>query len=168
MGAGIDLATALLKTLVRPDDQVRIVEEDPVLAERWRSAGAHVAPGLDDDPDLVSRAAEGARTVVLCDESCSQEVLESLAEEAVKDRRIVVWAELGRLDPAPLRAGSAQHIWLSGSHRRRDWGRRKALSYEEIARVIDAADDLEGAPRWELDLTDPASWERLGLTRPRR
>jgi hypothetical protein len=42
-----------------------------------------------------------------------------------------------------------------------------AVGTEDLARAVDAADDLGGGPRLELDLSEPQAWVTLGLDEPR-
>ncbi len=41
--------------------------------------------------------------------------------------------------------------------------RRSKVSTDALAQAIDAADDLAGSPRLELDLSDASAWELLKL-----
>lgn len=162
---------ALLERLVSEGDEVRIVEDDPGLEASWRSLGVHVARG-EPDADLVERAAQNCRTVVVMDDGTMQdptlrEVLAGAASAGVE--RVVVCglaANAGRLEE--LKARETQYVVLIGGSstgllRKPRW----AVGAEDLARAVDAADDLGGDPHLELDLSDPAAWVTLGLDDPR-
>jgi hypothetical protein len=162
---------ALLERLAAQGDDVRIVENEPDLEAAWRSLGVHVARGAPD-ADLVERAAQNCRSVVLMDDGTMEdpvllEVLDGAASAGV-ERVIVcgVAANDGLLEA--LRARAIQYVVLIGGSRRgllrkQGW----AVGSEDLARAVDAADDLGGGPRLELDLSEPQAWVTLGLDEPR-
>jgi hypothetical protein len=171
VGSGSAPVRALLKRLVSQGDEVRIVENDPGLESAWRSLGVHVARGAPD-ADLVERAAQNCRTLVVLDDgtmedSVLHEVLDGAASAGVE--RVVVCglaANDGLLEA--LRTREGQYVVLIGGTRRGPLRRPAwAVGTEDLARAVDAADDLGGGPRLELDLSEPQAWVTLGLDEPR-
>ena len=164
VGAGGALADALIARLVGEGDEVRVVEDDDRGAARWRALGAFVARGTPDDFDLVERAAQSARTiVVLSPEIPLAPVLQGAT--AARVDRIVVCGAGARSAAGPLEEAALDHVVLDvpqGSA----WRRRRAVAPAALAEAIDAADDLAGSPRLVLDLGHADAWRALGLTPP--
>jgi Trk K+ transport system NAD-binding subunit len=163
---------ALVARLRAAGDEVRVIEEDEQRARRWATLGAHVARGDPTDPDLVARAARGARTLVVLDEPPGdrQRALVIAAVEAAVDDalRIVVCAP--RIDESAarlLRRSPVEHVLLT-TPERRGLVTRHTLSDEVVAEAVDASDDLASPTRLELDLGAPEAWAELGLAPPRR
>jgi hypothetical protein len=142
-----------------------VVESAEEPAEAWRRLGVKVAPGRDDDADLIERAAQGVRTAVVIDGESGpardviEDVVAGIAAAGVErlvlcgrrpDEMLVDAVRTSRLDYVVLTVGGGL---LS----------RKRVSVEDVAEAIDAADDLAGSPRLELDLTRRESWAALGL-----
>lgn len=158
---------AIVTRLIDQGDEVRVVEDDPAAAEQWRSLGAHVARRIDDMPDLIERAAQNVRTVVI-GETAAHDVddVSAIVEGAAAARveRIVLYGA-GPSGSAleAVRAFPFQHVVLSTGRRRLLGGR---LDDESLAAAVDAADDIAGEPRLELDLGDPEAWPALGLSPP--
>jgi nucleoside-diphosphate-sugar epimerase len=158
---------AIVTRLIAQADEVRVVEDDPAVAEHWRSLGAHVARRSDDMADLIERAAQNVRTVVIGG---------AAAHDAADVRAIVDGAAAARVERIVLYGAGAtsdaleavrefpfQHVVLSTGRRRLLGGR---LDDESLAAAVDAADDIAGEPRLELDLGDPEAWPALGLSPP--
>lgn len=158
---------AIVRRLVAQGDEVRVVEGDPDAGERWRSLGAYVARRDDDMADLVERAAQNVRTIVIGD---------VLAHDRDDVRAIVTGASAARVERivlygtpasgatlAAVREFPSQHVVLSTGRKRLLGG---GLDDEALAAAVDAADDIAGEPRLELDLSDPDAWPSLGLTPP--
>jgi hypothetical protein len=169
IGFDAELGGALIRRLIAQDDEVRVIEADEHAAARWRSLGAHVATGEITDSDLIERAAEGVRTLVLFEGEAA--AMEPIIEGATSARvdRLVLCSSGPREDAmAFIRASHIDYVVLRTEvGRRRFWGgRNQALSHEVIAEAIDAADDLAGEPKLDLDLRQPAAWRRLGLEAP--
>ena len=165
-------AEALITRLLRQGDEVRVVEHDRTLAERWVSSGAHVAPGRASDPDLVERAAQGARSVVVMDrrgEDLAAVVRSAVegAKLASRDMRLIVCAR--DVDGEVLdivRRSLLEHVVIqTGSVGDRRLLRSRTPS-EKVFEAIDAGDDLPGHPRLELDLDNDQAWRELGLEPP--
>ncbi len=161
VGGGIPLTTALIEVLLERGDEVRVVEDDPELITRWRSRGARPARGAVDDVDLITRAAEGARSLVLCDEFFSLATVPEIETYLSSDTRLIFVLE--HSDPAVRLPSARQHVILRRLATRSRWGGRRGLGYDAIARLVDAADDIVGEPSLDLDMRDAASWLRLGL-----
>jgi NAD(P)-dependent dehydrogenase (short-subunit alcohol dehydrogenase family) len=168
IGADAELGAALIRRLIAQDDEVRVIEVDDRAAARWRSLGAHVAAGENTDSDLVERAAQGVRTLVLFDGEAAavQPVVEG-ASLARVDRLVLCSSDPQNDAMASIRASRIDYVVLrTAVGRRRFWGGPNQLSDEIIAEAIDAADDLAGEPKLDLDLRQPASWQQLGLEPP--
>ncbi|MDQ3953665.1 MAG: SDR family oxidoreductase [Actinomycetota bacterium] len=152
--AGLDAAdaAALVRRLLEQGDQVRAIVApgaDPAPYE-----GAHVAAGDPGDDDLVERAAQGARTIVLGDFGAAVRTaaLEGAARAGVE--RAVL---LGEAPDVPLGMS-----WVALVTPRSRW-RRRGPGPEDLAEAIDAADDLAGEPRLVADLGTEEGWRALRL-----
>lgn len=166
-------ADAVVTRLVSAGDQVRVVEEEPGGAAGWRALGAHVATGDPADYDLIERAAQNVRTIVVLAGKRHDvgPVLDAVIEGARRAsvERIVLCAAR----PAPevvdrLVASGLEYVVLG-------YGEKRALlpaslsnsvSPEQLAKAVDAADDLGGHPALNLDLTRRAQWRPLALDPP--
>jgi hypothetical protein len=160
---------ATIERLVAQGDEIRVVASDPHAGEEWRSLGAHVARGPDLDADLIERSAQNCRSLVLVDDGQisaegADEVFEGAALAGVE--RTIVCTRRGDLRDA-VRALSGQYVLLLAGGRR---GLLKRTGWiatsEDLARAIDAADDLGGEARLELDLSEASAWHALGLDPP--
>jgi hypothetical protein len=168
VGLDEDLMPALIRRLTEQGDEVRALEYDDAASDRWRSLGAHVASGPQWDADLIERAAQNVRTIAVGarHDRDPAELMDALVEGgalASPGMRLVV---VGRLQPqalAALRGSTLEYVILEGVERRGLLGRRTRLSPEKLAEAVDAADDLAGKPRLELDLTDERAWAELKL-----
>ncbi len=155
----------LARRLTAEGDEVRVVAPAEEPADAWQELGVKVAPGRDDDADLIERAAQGVRTVVVIDGESGRarevidEVVEGVRAAGVErlilctrgpDEALLDAVRSSGLDYVVLQIGAGL---LS----------RKRISIEDVAEAIDAADDLAGSPRLELDLTKSESRAALGL-----
>jgi hypothetical protein len=161
---------ATIVRLVAAGDEVRVIDGDPRMGEEWRALGAHVARGRLLDADLIERSAQNCRTLVLIDDGSFDpgtvaEILDGASLAGVE--RIVVCARDDAGLPEALRTRRGQYVLLRAGGRR---GLMRKVGWlaepEDLARAIDAADDLGGEVRRELDLLDPDSWRTLGLVPP--
>ncbi|HZJ50545.1 MAG TPA: NAD-binding protein [Actinomycetota bacterium] len=164
LGASGELGAAVVNRLLEAGDDVGVIEPSPERAEGWRRAGAHVARGSSSDADLIERASQNARTIVVLD--ADQEVLSAAVEGArlAEVERIV--ATGARTTPeliALLRSSGLDYVVL-------ETGRRLlgAATPADVGRAVDAADDLPGRPRLELSLRTTEAWRELRLEPPRR
>ena len=165
---GIDGAVgeALVRKLVQQGDEVRVLE-GAADAVSWRELGAHIASGDMWDADLIERAGQDVRTIVVGPEH--RENPEELTAAVVEggrlvtaDMRVVVYGtRVADEILTILRASSLDYIALHTGP-----ARRRAVAPEAVAEALDAADDLAGSVRLELDLGEPASWTALKLGPP--
>lgn len=175
VGVRGELGRVVAARLIAEGDQVRVVEDRPAAAEEWVRLGAHVARGSGADPDLIERAAHGVRTIVVGeDESVAAAVIVDAVLGGVRiagrsDIRLVV---LTTASPAEEPTGTVvasglDHVIVRiPTSRRLFRTERKVFRAEALAQVIDAADDVAGHPRDDIDLSDADAWRRLGLEPP--
>ena len=164
VGVSGKVGAAVVNRLLEAGDDVGVIEPSPQRAEGWRRAGAHVARGSSSDADLIERAAQNARTLVVL--GADQEVVSAAVEGArlAGVERIV--ATGARFEPALtalLRSSGLDYVVL-------ETGRRLLgdASPADVGRAVDAADDLPGRPRLELSLKTTEAWRELRLEPPRR
>jgi hypothetical protein len=166
LGLPADLGDVLVPRLRGQGDEVRVLENNDALAQRWRDLGAYVAHGPEDDPDLVMRAATNCRSLVLLGRWSGDDALDVAVEGArlATVERIVLFSE-EPIDAAleRLRASGLQYVALE--FRRKLL--RRGLAPNLLAAAVDAADDLAGEVALELDLRADSSWTALGLQPPR-
>jgi hypothetical protein len=160
-GTGADV----IKRLITQGDEVRVVEPDPQKVEQWKYLGAYVAHGDPGDADLIERAGQNCRTVVLFGvrDQCAhvlEEVLEGIANTTV-DRIVLVATSNEPQCLGLVRRSKLDYVFLRVKPR--PLLSRLRSSAPTIAEVIDAADDVAGNPRLELDLGDPATAVALHL-----
>jgi TrkA-N domain len=151
--------------LIAQGDEVRVVEPDPQQAERWRSLGAYVARGDVDDGDLIERAGQNCRTLVLFevrDEYVHvlEAALGGVAHTTI-DRIVLVATGDEAKCLGLVRASQLDYVWLRV--KQRSVLSRFRSSSPAIAEAVDAADDLAGDPHLELDLDEPATAAALRL-----
>lgn len=157
---GVDpaLARALIPRLLDEGDQVRAVVAPGEDAAAF--AGAYVATGEHGDDELVERAAQGARTIVLgAAEAARAAALEGAARAGV-DRAVL----LGRGGEETIPNAMSWVVLVTPRSR---LGLRRGPSPEALAAAVDAADDLAGDPRLVADLATPEGWAALRLDPPR-
>jgi hypothetical protein len=170
---GIDeqLGTVLVERLLAQDDEVRVLEESPEAAARWRALGAHIASGPEWDADLIERAAQNVRTIVVGPEhrrtqATLMDAVITGGAHATPGMRLVVFGSNVDVRTADaLRASVLDYVVLKVPARRA-LGRRSKVSVDALAEAIDAADDLAGSPRLELDLSEPRAWAELQVQPP--
>jgi hypothetical protein len=167
LGVEPGLGEPLIAHLIAQDDEVRVIEADSGRAAHWKELGAYVAPGEDIDPDLIERAAQNVRTIVVFERA--GEDLERAVETALEgaalagvERIVVCAAPVSKPVVDLLRNSGIDYVALSLGRRRRLLGERPT-PVADITAAVDAADDLAGSVRLELDLTIPESWTALGL-----
>lgn len=166
IGIEHELGTVLINRLLAQDDEVRILEESPAAATYWKSLGAHVAAGPEWDADLIERAAQNVRTIVVgpAHHRTPSTLIEAVITgggHATPGMRVVVFgAAIGIEVVDALRSSVLDYVVLRLP--RRGLLTRK-VAPDALAEAIDAADDLAGSPRLELDLSDASAWEVLEL-----
>lgn len=164
IGDGRSLRAILVARLISQGDEVRAIELSPAVAEELRSRGVRVAKGPYLDADLVERAAQNVRTIVVFEPD--REVLETViagARFASVERLVLCGERIPDLAGHALGAAKVDHVILSLPRKKLF---RSAVPDEKVAEAIDAADDLAGNPRLELDLGDATSWAKLKLEAP--
>ena len=172
IGLSEGLTGAVAVRLLEQGDEVRLVLAEEADRERWRALGLHVAVGDMTDEDFAWRACMNVRTVVAGDlhpvDREMRRVLAGVLRKAGVGRLVVV----GAGEPDELVASLAaepelEHVILR--FRRRGFlGSKDAVSPGALAVAVDAADDLAGTPRLDLDLTQPDGWAGLRLEPPSR
>jgi uncharacterized protein YbjT (DUF2867 family) len=173
VGAAGAVADAIVFRLLNQGDDVRIVARSPEEAGRWRELGAHIARGDPEDPDLIERAAQNARSIVAFEDDVgSHDALEAAIEGGMGARvsRLIVCctAVPGRWIRDRVSRTALEHIVLiTGANRRGSAVlRTRKVTTADVARAVDAADDLAGHPRLVLDLRRPEAWRALELEPP--
>jgi hypothetical protein len=163
VGLDAELAQTVTRRLISQDDEVRVIATAGDDAGALRDLGAHVARGQRLDADLVERAAQNVRSIVVgaVEPETMSEILEGARFARVE--RIIVCSD----QPQPssvdlLREAPIQYVVLN--YRKPGRFRRRSTHTDDyVALAIDTADDLAGEPRLELDLGAPSSAEALGL-----
>jgi len=154
------LGGPIIERLIAQGDEVRVVVASADAAD-WRRLGAHVAVG-DPDGDLLERAGQSSRTIALFDpaEELAQDAI-SAAKAARIDRVVAVLSRPSVALSALLAGSELTYVVLVAARR----GLKRAPGVAEIAEAVDAADDLAGEVRLELDLAEPGAWGALGIER---
>jgi NAD(P)H-binding len=167
--AGGPIGRTLARRLRAEDDEVRVIAPADEPADAWRRVGVKVAPGRDDDADLIERAAQGVRTAVVIDGESGpagdviEDVVAGVAAAGV-ERVILCGRRPDRMTVDAVRTSGLDYVVLTVGGGLLP---RRRVSNEDVAEAIDAADDLAGSPRLELDLTKKESWAALGLSSTR-
>lgn len=167
LGAAGELGRLVALRLIAQGDEVRAIEPERGAAEAWRALGVHVAVGDPADEDLIYRAAQGVRTIVVLDGIGRRlgevmAVLVRTAPEVPVGRLVVCAPALPRRVLEVLRASDREYVALATGRRLL----RAGAPPELVAEAVDAADDLAGAPRAELDLTEPSALAFLDIRAP--
>ena len=164
VAGGTELDTHVAKRLVAQGDEVRVLVPTSARREEWRAVGAFLAAGEADDPDLIERAAQNVRTVVLLGERLSPAVVATVLEAGPKagvDRIVVCEPVIEAHVRGAVGDSELAHVLIETG--RPGLLRRKAATPELVAEAVDAADDLAGDPRLDVDLTQPVGLQLLGL-----
>ena len=168
MGLDDDFGPVLVRKLVGEGDTVGVIDTNEDRAMRWRQLGAHVAKGSPEDADLIERAAQHARSIVVVEPT---EIDPTAVVAAVVQGARLVPGEAPRIVYVGENASAHGILTSSGlDHVILRRGRRRGLSLRsskpsaaELAEAVNAADDLAGAPALVLDLATPRAWAALGL-----
>ena len=169
IGLNEEYGPALVKRLVAEGDVVGVIEHDSRRAETWRGLGAHVAIGTPMDFDLIERAAQHARSIVVLADLWDDPV--PLVDPILTGARLAP-GERARMIFVVERSGGVGEtlaesefdfvILETGSARA--WiGRRRKPAAEDVADAVNAADDLAGSPRLVVDLMNTEDVGLLGL-----
>jgi hypothetical protein len=142
-------------------DEVRVISDGD--RRIWTDLGAFVASGDAADPDLVERAAQNARTLVSTGEKVSaglMEVVLPAAAAAGVDRFVACAPRIDSEVASVAERSGLNYVLLST-------GRsvfRRGPTRERVAEAVDAADDLAGTPRLQIDLRQDRELGLLGLS----
>jgi hypothetical protein len=168
VGLSETLSVKTLQRLHAQGDEVRILLGDRSEESLWKDLGAHVAVGDIHDEDLVWRATTGVRTIVLGDEADLEALDPVLAGSARAGvGRVVLCLAAPSSGTVDRLRGTELEFVVLTTGRRSLIGRPKVkLPISKLAEAIDAADDLEGRLRLELDLTNPEAWRVLRVLAP--
>lgn len=168
VGLSDEVTEATAKRLIAQGDEVRVLIPDRAGADALRAKGVHPAIGDVADDDLVERAAQNVRTIVFGPPVFETDDALALFEGGAKagvGRWIYVapFLEtdvhvLERLRTLP------EYVYLAAG--KKSLIRRKVVIPGKLAEAIDAADDLAGELRLEVDLTHEAGWRALKLEPP--
>ena len=163
LGASGELGEAIVRKLLDQGDEVRAIENEPSSAASLRDLGVHIARGREIDSDLIERAGQNARTLIVIDpeDAVVTEAIEAARNAAIE--RLIVCGQVGREIVEVVRSSGLQYVILLGTERGRLL--RRSVPAAAVAEAVDAADDLAGEPHLELDLTRGSAWKELGLER---
>ncbi|MFP5299297.1 MAG: hypothetical protein ACLGHL_09960 [Actinomycetota bacterium] len=165
IGVDDDLATVLSRRLIDQDDEVRVLVTEDGGPSAVPDAAVHVASGRYlDDADLIERASQNVRTIVLG----SHPSIPKAAADIVSGARSAGVSRIVYCADAPdpgtaetVKASAIEYAILATGKRR-----RRGLSVDAVAEAIDAADDLADKVALDLDLTRPEQWSALRLSPP--
>lgn len=173
VGLDEERGPAVVAKLLAEDDIVGVIEEQAGRGDKWRDLGAHVAIGSPDDADLIERAAQHARSIVVFehDTERARQILAAVLEGARlvpgEAARIIYVADAPPREIVDALRGSAfDYVLLRLGRRGRLVRRRPTLEPEDLAEAINAADDLAGDPRLDVDPAHPDGRRALGLEVP--
>lgn len=156
-----EVEPAVAQRLIGQGDEVRVMVVDAAERASWVALGAHVAVGDPTDDDLIERAGQSARSLVLFDRHASDRPTVAAALKAASaaeiERLILCAPEVSVEAQAVLEASGSSYVILSYGRR---WSLKGRAPVELIAEAVDAADDLSGHPRLATDLR---RGEGLGL-----
>jgi hypothetical protein len=163
---------AVVDLLVKEGDEVGVIVGEAARADGWKSLGAHVAVGPADDPDLIERAAQHARSIVVFDAPVAvvEAVVEGARMASASPARIVYCSSTGGDGVDLLMTSGLEYVILSIPVERAGLRRRPRQSVEPgiVAEAVNAADDLTGELRLSLNLEDEEDRSVLGAGRPDR
>jgi hypothetical protein len=166
-----ELGEATARRLLGEGDEVRVLLTGGEMGDAYADLPVHIATGeYPDDADLIERAAQNVRTIVLGGELPSPK--DAHVKALVEGARAAGVSRIIYCDGAPdavivtaLRDSRTEYVVLAagrGGLLRRGF----AIPAESLAEAIDAADDLADALHDELDLSKAESWHRLRLEVP--
>jgi len=155
------LGEVLVRRLISQGDEVRAIATDSY-TDDLAQHGVHIARGPDLDADLVERAAQNVRTIVSFDGSTLEPVIEG-ARAARVERVVLCAASIPEEPRELLRESGLEYVVLVPP---RKGLFRRGVSDEALAEAIDAADDMSGKLRLELDLNEADAWGMLDLQPP--
>ena len=165
VGAAGDLPATVAGHLMSQGDEVRAIATEPAL-EDLASLGVRIARGPYLDADLIERSAQNVRTIVLFD--ADDDVLEAVIEgaQAARVERVIMYSgSIAEPVRQRLRGCGLEYVVLQVPRKGRF---RKGVPDEAVAEAVDAADDMVGTLRLELDLNESEAWQTLKLETPSR
>lgn len=162
VGTG-EVEPAVASRLLEQGDEVRVVVEDAAQKPPWVTLGAHVAVGDPTDDDLIERAGQSARTLVLFDDHANDPLAVGAALRAASaagiERLILCAPDVTAAIETLIEGARTSYVAMS-------YGRRLSLRgrapVELIAEAVDAADDMSGDPRVTVDLRRAGALGLLG------
>lgn len=165
IGPSGSMGEAVFERLKQHGDDVRVIEDSDDSAKLWKARGGFVALAREWDADLIERASYEARTIVVFPrpDRGEAELLEEViqgAKTASLERIVVIREDSGV--PEALRASEIDHVVLR-TGKASLFRRSKPVDDAVVAAAVDAADDLGGHPRLEVDLTREEGRALLGL-----
>jgi uncharacterized protein YbjT (DUF2867 family) len=164
-----EFGEVLAMRLVDQGDDVRVLGQARDDADGWRRFGARPALGDPRDPDLIERASQGVRSIVLISSAAADVDIAGAAIDGGKaagvDRLIVCADLLDKRVNALVRGSGLDHVLLQRARRLGPLNLR-GIKDADAAAAVDAADDMDGNPKLELDLTRKESWAALNLEPP--
>lgn len=173
LGLESNFGSAVIQRLLDEDDIVGVIEEDRARGEEWKKLGAHVALGSPADFDLIERAAQHARSIVIVESGLSD--AGAVVEATLMGARLVP-GEQARIifvtaapDPEigeTLTGSEFDFLILKIGTGKSLIRRSRPMPPEQVAEAINAADDFAGSPRLEVDLGSNDGWSALGLEPP--
>ena len=156
-----EVEPAVARRLLQQGDEVRVVVVDAAEKPAWVAMGTHVAIGDPTDDDLIERAGQSARTLVLFDAHASDPATVTAATKAAAaadiERLILCAPDLSAEVLALVEGSQASYVALTYGRRLSFRGRAPV---DVTAEAVDAADDMSGHPRLSVDLRQS---EALGL-----
>ena len=166
VGLPDDVTASTITRLRSQDDEVRVLAPNGPQADAWKAAGAHVALGGFDDADLIERACQNVRTLVFGDSALAPDNGEALVNGGVR-AGVGRWVYVsGAPKPGIVSeldsTGHDYVVLATGSKGLL----RRGTEPSAVALAVDAADDLAGHPKLELNLKNDSAWSALRLQRP--
>ena len=160
-GPGLEIA----RYLIEEGDEVRVVVTDHADRTAFEEIGAYVAVGDPGDDDLIERACQNVRTVILHDPPLKRlvPVLPDIvrgARRAGVDRMIL--AAERPLQVADVFDKDAMSYVVMTTRGR--GLRTRRVPVRDLAEAISAADDLAGEPHLAVDLSTSEGWQDLRLS----
>ncbi|MGI8775387.1 MAG: hypothetical protein ACR2KQ_10365 [Actinomycetota bacterium] len=167
VGLDDELALVTARRLLAQQDEVRAIVTEEKSATALRETGVHVARGKEvDDPDLIERACQNVRTLVL-GSLPPEAIIYVLQGASLAGVGRIIYVAVPRDDGIDtVVSGSPEYVILripSGG-----LFRRETFDAALVAEAIDAADDLDGTIRLDLDLSTETAWAALSLDAPKR
>lgn len=160
------LGPVLVTRLISEGDEVRVLIQDRAGTPRWQALGAFVAIGDALDADLVERACQNVRTLVVVFPGRKRSasllhVLLAGAGAAGTGRVVVCTADPPAEVVTVLEASELDYVILNAG--RRGFLPKRGPDMDTLAAAVSAADDLVNHPRMVVDLTRPEGWAALKM-----